>query len=160
MILSGGGKNLTVTGKNLNISASGTFERKDLSGGGSSTSFASEGNKPKSVSVTVLYPFNKESELFELRGLAEALEDGEAVVYTVTDRVCKVMGIRSVIFDGNFRVSENSVLRAWDVSFELKEFNSAAEAAEEREVKSEAEASGDGDMLTTLDPEKINEAIP
>ena len=98
-----------------------------------------------------------------MRGLAEALDDsGDPVIYEVTDDTCRAMDVRRVIFIDKFGVSNASGLRAWNVSFSLRDVASTAARREERaeEDAAEKEQAGDGEVkITTPNPQEVAEAM-
>ena len=133
MILSGGDKTLTITGKNLQSNVSAEFERKDMSGQTSSSSFSSGGNKPKKVNVSLQIAKDNAEELTRLDEAAAALDDkNDPVIYTISDDQCEARKIRQVIFIGSLTSKDNESLQCYDVSFELQEYKSPSERKEER----------------------------
>lgn len=163
MMISGPSGNFIVPGSELTVSVEQAFDRKELSGDGSGDDFASGGNKPKTVSVGLILQFEKADDLRALRGLAEALDDsGDPVIYEVTDDTCRAMDVRRVIFIDKFGVSNASGLRAWNVSFSLRDVASTAARREERaeEDAAEKEQAGDGEVkITTPNPQEVAEAM-
>jgi hypothetical protein len=165
MILSGGGKEMTLesVGKNINVTTDANFERKDLSGQSSGSATAAAGNKPKNVGVGMVIPFSGKSNLTKLLEMAEAMDDkGEPVVYTVADRLCNAAMIRQVIFIGKISYQKASGLLAWDVSFSLREYKSVGEKREERQRDKVAATAAKTDGVTSVsstDPAKVNDAI-
>lgn len=163
MLLSGNGQKLTVPGKNIKIVLTQEFDRKELSGDGSGSDFATGGNKPKTISVSLILPDDKEPELRNLFAFAEALnKDGDPVEYTVADRLCQALNIRKVIFVDSIKVEDSDSLRAWNVSFMLRDSANTAALREERaeEKLHESEAAADGETkLSTANPGKITEAM-
>ncbi len=163
MILSGSGRNFTIPGKNIKVSLSQAFDRKDLSGSGSGSDFASSGNKPKELSVATTVPESDEAQLRQLMAIAEAMEpSGDPVIYTVADRLCQLLNIRKVIFSGTIRVQESDRLRAWDVSFTLTDAASTAAKREERARQEQLAKEGNQDGVIKIDignPETISGRI-
>lgn len=138
MILLGNGIELTVPGKNIKVSVGQDFARDDMSGSGSDSEVAPGGIKPKTVSVSLTLSNDRADDLKKIQKAAEALDDElSPMKFTVSDLLCNAFGIRDVIFVGSLNVSESSGLRAWDVSFSLREKTTAAEAKEAREEKKE-----------------------
>lgn len=162
MILSGNGREFTVPGKNLKLKIVQPFDRKELSGDGSGTDFATAGNKPKTISAGLVIQDDKEEDLRNLFAVAEATTTtGDPVVYTVSDRFCQALNIRQVIFVDSINADEADGLRAWNVSFTLRDASSIAAQREERaEGKlNEDNAPVDGETnITTKDPRKVAEA--
>ncbi len=165
MILSGSGTELTLEsiGKNVKISITASFERKDLSGQSSSSAFSSAGNKPKKVSVALQIPMDKSDGLTKLLDMAGADDsNGSPQVYAVSDPLCSAAKIRQVIFVDDIQARESEGLRCYDVSLTLQEHQSVAEKREERDnEKTEVQAANaDGtEKVTSSDPEKINQAV-
>lgn len=161
MILSGGGREFTIPGKNVKVNASFSIERKDLSGQASNTSFANAGAKPQKVNVSTQIPIAQTKNLTELLEIARACDaKDDPIVYDVSDALCDAMSIRRVIFSGDLSVSESDSLRVYDVSFQLVEYRSVAERREERANENAAEAApqNDGEIqVGTTDPAKINQ---
>ncbi len=136
MILSANGSETKIEslGKNVNISASAEFDRKDLSGQTSSSAVSSAGNKPKKVSVSLQIDINKDNNLTKLMDMAEALDEkSNPIVYTVVDRQCQAMRMRQVIFAGSIQSKKDDTLQVYNVNFSLQESNTVAEKREERE---------------------------
>lgn len=133
MILSANGKEIEIRGKNIKVSVKLTFEREDLSGGGSSSDVAPSGIKPKTVSVGLVIPKEKPEWLQTILKVSTAIDkELSPLVYTVADEMCEIAGIREVIFVGDVSFEEADNLRAWSVSFALREKTTPAEAEEER----------------------------
>ena len=165
MILSGSGTEVTLEsiGKNVKISVTASFERKELSGQSSSTAFASAGNKPKKISISLQIPTEKPEGLTKLLDMAEANDDkGSPVVYAVSDPLCAAAKIRQVIFAEDIQARVNDSVRCYDVSLSLQEHQSIAEKREEREQKKVSLETKDADgaeKVNSSDPEAINRSI-
>lgn len=138
MILSSNGIDFEIPGKNLTVSSNQNFSRSDLSGNTSGTEFVANGNKAKEISVSLVMPKKDKAKLRQLVKVAEALTaEGAPTIYTVADELCITLNIREVFFDGEMPIRESANLRAWDVSFSLKEYRSPAEKREARAQASE-----------------------
>lgn len=161
MILSGGGRTLTVPGKNVKVNASISLARKDLSGQSSDSSFANAGAKPQKINVSCQIPVSEKQKLSELLEIARACDSkDEPIVYAVSDALCDVMSVRNVIFSGELRASESDTLRVYEVAFELQEWRTVAERREERANANAAEAAPavDGEVqVGSTDAAKINQ---
>lgn len=163
MLLTGNGQQLTVPGKNIKVALSQEFDRKELSGDGSGSDFATGGNKPKTISVSLVLPDDNENELRNLFAFAEALDQsGSPVEYIISDRLCQALNIRKVIFSDSIRVEDSDSLRAWNVSFTLRDAANTAAKREERaeEQLKESDAGTDGETkLSTTNPDTITNAM-
>lgn len=129
-----------VPGHDLKIGGGMDIKAADASGETSSTDEVDKGTKGKKLSVSLVIKFTDESDLRRLTRIAEAKTNGERTVYTITNLTANAMGIRQVRFAENFNVQEKDGLRAWDVSFTLKEYLSNPERVEQREEKTESVA--------------------
>ena len=163
MRLSGGGRELEVPGKNVRVSASIQFERKDLSGGSSDSSFANEGAKPQKLSVSCQIPTDEAAELAALLEVARACDANDnPIVYTISDDLSAALGSRQVIFAGQFSASESDSLRVYDVSFELQEYQTVAQKREERANENAASVAPAQDgvvQVGSVNPEKVNAIV-
>lgn len=163
MLLSGGGRELKVPGKNVKVNVSLTLERKDLSGQSSDSSFANAGAKAQKVNVSCQIPVAENRDLSRLLEIARACDSrDEPIVYTISDDLCAAMNIRQVIFCGEVRATESESLRVYDVSFELQEYRSIPQKREERATANAAvaEPAEDGVVqVGTVNPEKVNQIV-
>ena len=163
MILSGGGREITIPGKNVKVNASFPIERKDLSGQSSDSSFANAGAKPQNVNVSCQIPIAESAKLAALIEFARACDSNDdPIVYDVSDPLCNSMSIRKVIFSGEFRASESDALRVYEIAFELQEYRSVAQRREERANANAAAAAPavDGEkQVGSTNPAKINQII-
>lgn len=163
MILSGNGQKITVPGKNLKVTLTQEFDRKELDGDGSGSDFSSGGNKPKKIAVSLVLQDDQDADLRNLFAFAEALGDtGDPVEYTVGDRLCQALNIRKVIFVDSIVVTDSDSLRAWNVSFSLRNAANTAALREERaeEKITETQPTNDAEKtLTTTNPEAITKAM-
>lgn len=135
MILETGGNTTKVNLKNIKVGFVLPIKNKDVGGNTSSTGTTNQGTKAKKLSVNGLVPFDNESDLKQLVKLAEAeTQEGERVIYTINDKTAELGDVRQVIFDGDLKINEDETFRAWRISFRLKQFNSVAEAKEQRKL--------------------------
>lgn len=143
---------MTVSGK-LNLPSA------DLGGESSRTDQSEKGNKPKELTVSSSIRFNDVSDLNLLIKLAEALDDnGERIIYNITNKTAEGMGIRQVVFSDNVMVNENESLRQWRCRFSLIEYRSTSEKAEERIAKKENSVTEpEGEVIASAASE--NEAL-
>lgn len=131
----------TVPMSELNVSITTEFESDQLSGETSSTSSAHKGIKPKSVNVSFVVRYKDASQLTDFYRIAEATDDnGDLVVYNVTDNSANAANIRQVIFFGRIEQREMVGLKGWRVSFTLQEHLSVAEKTEQRQSFVESES--------------------
>lgn len=163
MKLSANDREFLVPGKNIKVAISQDFERKELSGNGSGSKLVNAGNKPKEISVGTLIPESDKAQLRELFSIAEATtRSGQPVAYTVADSLCQLLSIRVVMFIGSIKITEASGLRAWEVSFTLRDVASTADKREERLRQQEVEQQPQQDgvvAISTSSPDKIAELI-
>ena len=65
--------------------------------------------------------------------IAEATENGDGKIYTITNDTANAAGMRQGRFTGNFKVDEDEKLRMWSISFTLAEHVSVPEMEEARQ---------------------------
>lgn len=121
-----------VQGFEMNITGSLPMPAADLSGKSNSTEYADKGRKAKALNVSLKIPFTHSHYLRQLLTLAEATKDGDRLVYDVVDRTAAAFGIKQVRFAERFDATEDTLLKAWNVTFSLKEYLSSAERVEKR----------------------------
>ncbi|MGH1373779.1 MAG: hypothetical protein ACRBBW_17185 [Cellvibrionaceae bacterium] len=120
-------------GTDHKVRVSTTFEDADMSGETSSSSRAHKGIKPKEFSVSFVVNFDDSDSLGEFYRVAQAVDDnGDLVVYEVTERTANAVNVQQVSFSGRLDTVEIDDLQAWQVSFKLKEFLSVPEKTEQR----------------------------
>lgn len=137
-----------VPGHAKNFSLVLPLKDEDASGETSSTTRAKKGNKGKQLEVRLRLKRENSDLLSELARVAEATENGDAKVYTITNDTANAAGMRQGKFSGNFRVDESETYQLWEVSFTLQEHISVPEMAEAREGdKSVTTQSADGDIV-------------
>lgn len=136
MILSG----YKVPGFGLRVRASMDIRTGDISGETSGTDEVDKGTKGKSLTVSLSIPFTKPADLRQLIRVSEAKDDGERRIYTITDTTANLGGVRQVRFAERVGWEEKDGLRAWDVSFTLREYLSNPEREEQRDPKPKAAA--------------------
>lgn len=153
-----------VPGHELKIGGGMDIRAADASGETSSTDEVDKGTKGKKLSVFLIIKFSDEADLRRLTRVAEAKVNGARKVYTITNLTANAMGIRQVRFAENFNAQEKDGLRAWDVSFTLKEYLSNPERVEQREQKT-ASVTQTNDGTTTEETraaetaEAVNEPV-
>lgn len=127
-----------VPGYDLKVNTAMEIKTADMSGETSSTDQASKGIKPKKLTVSCKIKFSDTDDLSKLYRKAEAkANDGDLVVYTITNRTANAIGVRQVRFSGSVNASEDERLKQWNVSFSLVEYHSVPERVEQREEKAE-----------------------
>jgi hypothetical protein len=128
------------------------IKASDASGETSSTDEVDKGTKAKKLSVALSIPFKDIDALRELSRVSEAKDNGSRKIYTVANDTANALGVRQVRFAENISFQEKDGLRAWDVSFTLKEYLSIPERVEQREEKTEAVAqTSEGTATETTD---------
>jgi hypothetical protein len=127
-----------VPGYNLTVSGELEIRTEDLSGETSSTSRVEKGVKPKRLSVSTNIKFKDKNDLTRLIAVLEARgKHGEGQVYNITNRDANVAGIKQVRVTDRVSWKPISGLRAWNVTFTLREYLSVPEKVEQREKKPE-----------------------
>lgn len=140
----------SVPGFSLRTNLSFTFITEDASGESSSTASASKGTKAKKLSCKVCIKYDHALDLKNLIEKAQATENGEGVIYTITNRTANGAGMRQAFFTSDFRVDEQDGLHCWQISFTLAEYVSVPERTEQRTQKTEVGtvAGNSGDSVT------------
>ena len=128
----------TVPGYGLVAGVNAPLRDEDASGETSSTARAKKGNKGKKLEVRLSIRFKDADDLRELMRVAEATENGDSKIYTITNDTANTAGMRQGRFTGNIRADEDEGLRKWDVAFTLVEHISVPEMAEAREAGRES----------------------
>ena len=133
MILEYDGNLFELAFAELEVSLKLPLKNKSVSGSTSATDTVNTGTKAKSLSVAGTLRFNQSEHLSDLIKVAEAEDDdGARRVYNISDDTATAADIRQVIFDGDFNVRKVKELNAWNVTFNLLQKNSVAEAKAER----------------------------
>lgn len=121
----------TVKMMGLKIEAVLPFKDKDQSGQTSGTQKSEGGIKAKELNVSGLIPFGNSAYLTHLFSLAEAVDSGgKQVVYRVSNLTASAINLRQATFTGRLSAPESDTLRAWNVSFTLREYSSVPEKKE------------------------------
>lgn len=123
----------TVPGYGMTVAVSAPLKDEDASGETSSTARAKKGNKGKKLEARCSIPFRQAEDMGELMRVAEATENGDGKLYTITNDTANTAGMRQGRFTGTIRADEDELLRKWNVSFTLAEHVSVPEMAEARE---------------------------
>lgn len=127
-----------VPGYNLKVGGAMDIRAKDVSGETSSTDEVDTGTKGKSLTVSLSIKFRDIADLRRLMRVAEAKDNGSRRIYTIANETANAAGIRQVRFSERISFTEQDGLRAWDVSFTLREYLSNPERREMREDTPEA----------------------
>lgn len=122
-----------VPGYGLKITGSQQIASEDMSGTSSSTTVAENGFKPKTFTVVTTIRFRDPDDLTDLSRQAESVDqNGQRTIFTVAHPTTRAMNVRQVRFTDNFSVAPMDGKKAWQVSFSLKEYDSASERMEAR----------------------------
>ena len=131
--------NLNNNFKNLVVSTTATFDRKNMSGQSSKSDVSDKGSKPKKISVSAQISMDECKDLKTLLLMGEDLDEtNNPVIYKIIDETCRAMMIREVIFVDSFKCKKNSSLQCFDISFSLQEKESIAERREKRTLNKKA----------------------
>ena len=123
-----------VPGYGLQVTGDLEIRTEDLSGETSGSDLVSKGVKPKTLTVSLNIRFENEKDLRSLVRVAEARgSNGSLTVYTIVNRTANAAGMRQVQFTDHVRWAEQEGVRAWSVSFTLREYLSVPERVEQRE---------------------------
>lgn len=118
----------TVKMLNLKVEAVLPFKDKDQSGQTSGTQKSEGGIKAKELNVTGTVPFRNVEFLTRIFELAEGVDGGGAqTVYRVSNFTAAAINMRQATFTGRVSAPESDSLRAWSVSFTLREYSSVPE---------------------------------
>lgn len=127
----------------MTIRAGFRIEEKDLSGQGSGSDVAEAGIKPQTLAVSGIIKQSNAADLSRLAAMARAVDDnGQRIIYQVTNPTASALQIRRVRFSDGFNVTEAGTTRAWQVSFTLKETDSVPEKVEARQPVAAATEQG------------------
>lgn len=118
---------------NMKVSCSKQYKDKDMSGQSSSTHSSEQGDKGVVISVTGTIPFKREADLTDLYDTFSMKDEkGNRKVFRIGNRDARLYRVREAKFFGKLSSSEHSLLRAWEISFSMREHNSASEKIEQR----------------------------
>ncbi|WP_299945897.1 hypothetical protein [uncultured Microbulbifer sp.] len=139
----------TVPGSELVVNGVLRIETESLGGNTSSTDRAQNGIKAKSLSVSLVIPFDQGEELNGLLRQAESVDDnGKLTVFDIVDDTARAMNIRQVQFNESFTAREIPGKHAWRVTFTLSEYLSVPEKVEQRQqTQTAAPQSSDGEPV-------------
>lgn len=144
-----------VPGYGLTVSNTFQIASEDLSGNSSSTATAENGFKPKVFAVSTTIRFSNKSDLTALVRIAEGVDGkGQRTIYTAANGMLEAMNVRRVRFTDTFSATPADGIKAWNVSFSLREYDSTAERMEARTAepsKNASKGSGNGVLPGALD---------
>ncbi len=150
-------------GHDLRVSLGMEFKSEDASGETSSTARASKGNKGKTLDVRLFIPFVDKQQLAELSKVLEAQENGENRLYTITNELANISGMRQGRVSGSFKIDPQDKLLQWLVSFSLEEHKSVPERAASRQQKpaqTTQTSEGESVVSTSTAESPMEEAAP
>ena len=117
----------------MTVSMSMELKDQDMSGQSSSTENAEQGDKGKTLSFGGTIAFKNIDVLTKLYELASAKDEaGNRQSYRIGNDTARSLKIREGKFTGTVTANEHNSLLAWDVSFQLREYNGVAEQKENR----------------------------
>lgn len=144
----------TIPDNGFFTSVSLAFEEDSLSGETSSTATALKGIKPSEINTSFIVRKKEASTLTRFMQLARSTDDnGDLVLYNLTDETANAMNIRQVKFTGRVDVRESTDLLAWRVSFKLKEYLSVPEKSEQRQAQTTQESTDEGQQVAAAVPQ-------
>jgi len=147
-----------VPGYGLKVGGAMDIRAKDVSGETSSTDEVDAGTKGKSLTVSLSILFRDIADLRRLIRVSEARDEGARRIYTIANETANAAGIRQVRFAERISFTEKDGLRAWDVSFTLREYLSNPERREMREDTPEAVQQTSGGTETEQGPAQTAQA--
>lgn len=148
--------------KSCKVELSMQLAEQDMSGQTSSTASSEQGDKAKELKVTGLIPFTDKTQLSRLFELAIAKDEtGNRLVRRIGSELARAVKIRQVKFFGQINAPEHPTLLAWNVSFQLREYLSIPEVAEQRQTQSDAKVGQNTEQTASVIPTAaIAEAPP
>ncbi|WP_174410358.1 baseplate complex protein [Desulfovibrio psychrotolerans] len=150
-------------GHGLMVQGALEIKNEELSGETSSTSTVNKGVKPKQFTVSLQVPYTEVAGMKKLTATAEAKDTGDRMrIYDCVNDTVNAMGVRQVQFTDRFAVNEAEGVRAWDVSFTLREFQSRPEMVEQRESAPKTvtqSSSGAAVDLATAEEQQTAQAV-
>lgn len=148
--------------KSCKVELSMQLAEQDMSGQTSSTASSEQGDKAKELKVTGLIPFTDKAQLSRLFELAIAKDEaGNRSVRRIGSDLARAVKIRQVKFFGQITAPEHPTLMAWNVSFQLREYLSIPEVAEQRQTQNDASTGlGTEQTASVIPTAAITEAPP
>ncbi len=148
--------------KSCKVALSMQLAEQDMSGQTSSTATSEQGDKAKELKVTGLIPFTDKSQLSRLFALATVKDEaGNRLVRRIGSELARAVKIRQVKFFGQISAPEHPTLLAWNVSFQLREYLSIPEVAEQRQTQTDASTGQTTEQTANVIPTAaITEAPP
>ena len=121
-------------GTDYKIDANFLLPSSDDSGTGSFGFSSDTGNKPKILTLKCIIAFDDNNDLQSIIDLASSVdENGARKEYTVTNDLATQYRIRRAKFDTEIKATEDTQgLKAWHVSFKLKEVQTVPEAKQQQ----------------------------
>lgn len=117
----------------MTVSMSMELKDQDMSGQSSSTENAEQGDKGKTLTFAGTIAFKNKDVLTKLYEFASAKnEAGNRESYRIGNDTARSLKIREGKFTGSVTANEHSNLLAWNVAFQLREYNGVAEQKENR----------------------------
>ncbi|ELA7353995.1 DNA-binding protein [Vibrio alginolyticus] len=117
----------------MTVEMSMELKDQDISGQSSGTEVAEQGDKGKKLTFSGRVPFIRIETLTQLYAFASDKDESNARrIYRIGNDIALALKIRNVKFTGRIQAREHETLQAWNVSFELREYNSVAEQKEQR----------------------------
>jgi hypothetical protein len=139
--------------KSCKIELSMQLADQDVSGQTSATGSTEQGDKAKELRITGLIPFTDAAQLTRLFELASAKDEaGNRVVRRFGASIGRTAKIRQVKFHGSVTAPEHSNLMAWQVTFNLREYLSIPEVAEQRQEQATASTAQTSDQTASVIP--------
>ena len=139
--------------KSCKLALSMQLAEQDMSGQTSSTASCEQGEKAKELKVTGLIPFTDEGQLSRLFELAIAKDEaGDRIVRRIGSGLARAVKIRQVKFCGQITAPEHPTLMAWNVSFQLREYLSIPEVAEQRQPQADADTKQSSEQTASVIP--------
>ncbi len=144
--------NYNVPGYNLNVSGGMEIWDEEISGETSGTDVVNKGIKAKTLSVSLSIRFKDKDKLRELIRVLETKEpNGEMKIYTIANRTANMGGITQVRCSSSVGWKEESQIRAWSVSFSLREHLSVPERVEQQQKGVAAISEGEEGIVSTAE---------
>ncbi|MEZ9198592.1 DNA-binding protein [Shewanella sp. 10N.286.54.B9] len=139
--------------KSCKVQLSMQLVDQDMSGQSSSTASSEQGDKAKELKVSGLIPFTDKSQLSRLFELAITKDlTGNRAVWRIGSDLARAVKIRQVKFFGQITAPEHPTLLAWNVSFQLREYLSIPEVAEQRQPQTDASTGQSTEQTASVIP--------
>ncbi len=117
----------------MTVAMSMELKDQDMSGQSSATDKAEQGDKGKTLTFAGTIAFKNVAVLTKLYELASAKDEADnRQSYRIGNDTARSLKIREGKFTSMVTATEHNSLLAWDVSFQLREYNGVAEQKENR----------------------------